>query len=121
MIDTIGYDARAQFTDGFIHGPNLRSVERYRVIEGGKTLEKVFTFTDPDALTEPYSFTRTVHRTDKPFQEYVNAQNNTLYQVPHLRRRIELQARPELSGGQTERALLAVAARPRPRRSACRS
>ena len=82
VIDTIGFDPRSQFNDGFIHGPNLHAVERYRVIEGGKILEKTFTYTDPDALTEPYTFTRRQQRTDKLFQEYVNAQNNTLYECP---------------------------------------
>lgn len=82
VIDTVGFDERAQFNDGFIHGPGLHVVERYRLTEGGKTLEKTFTFTDPDALTEPYTFTRTVHRMEQPFQEYVNAQNNTLYACP---------------------------------------
>ncbi len=82
VIDTIGFDERSQFTDGFIHGPKLHAVERYRVIDGGKTLEKTFTYTDPDALTEPYTWTRTEHRTDEAFQEYVNAQNNLLYACP---------------------------------------
>ena len=82
VIDTIGFDSRAQFTDGFTHGPNLHAVERYRIIEDGKIMEKTFTFSDPDALSEPYSFTRRMRRTDKPFQEYLNAQNNTLYECP---------------------------------------
>jgi hypothetical protein len=82
VIDTIGYDPRAQFNDGFIHGPKLHSVERYRVIENGKILEKTFTYTDPDTLTEPYTIVRRQQKTDKPFQEYLNAQNNTLYECP---------------------------------------
>jgi hypothetical protein len=83
VIDTIGFDLRSQFNDGFVHGPNLHAVERYQVIDGGKTLEKTFTYTDPDALTEPYTWTRREYlMTGNPFQEYVNAQNNTLYDCP---------------------------------------
>jgi hypothetical protein len=82
VIETTGYDPRSQFNDGFTHGPNLKSVERYKVVEGGKILEKTFTYTDPDALTEPYTFTRRQQKTDKPFQEYINAQNNRLYPCP---------------------------------------
>jgi len=85
VIDTIGFDERAQFNDGFIHGPNLRVVERYRVIDGGKTLEKTFTYTDPDSLTEPYTFTATEYQSDEPLQEYVNLQNNQLYPCPNAR------------------------------------
>ncbi len=82
VIDTIGYDPRAQFTDGYIHGPKLHSVERYRVIDGGKTLEKTFTFDDPDSLKEPYVITRTMKRDTNDVPEYLNAQNNTLYECP---------------------------------------
>ncbi len=82
VIDSIGFDDRAQFNDGIIHSPKLHVVERYRVIDDGKTLEKTYTFTDPDAFTGPYTIVRKSYRTDKPFQEYLNAQNNTLYQCP---------------------------------------
>ncbi len=82
VIDTVGFDDRAQFNDGIIHSPKLHVVERYRVIDNGTTLEKTYTFTDPDAFTGPYTIVRKAYRTDKPFQEYLNAQNNTLYQCP---------------------------------------
>jgi hypothetical protein len=82
VVDTIGFDDRAQFNDGIIHSPKLQVTERYRVIDAGATLEKTFTFTDPDAFTGPYTIVRLSHRADRPFQEYMNAQNNTLYECP---------------------------------------
>lgn len=83
VVDSIGFDERAQFNDGFIHGPDLHVVERYRVVDGGKTLEKSFTYTDPESLTEPYTFTAREFLSDEPLQEYVNAQNNQLFPCPN--------------------------------------
>jgi hypothetical protein len=82
VVDSVGFDERSQFVDGVLHGPKLRVTERFRLVDDNKLLEKTYTFTDEDAFTAPYTVVRRSRRADKPFQEYLNAQNNVLYPCP---------------------------------------
>lgn len=81
VVDSVGFDERSQFNDGTLHSAKLHIVERYHVRPDG-ILEATITYTDPDAYTAPYTVTRRWKRTDEPFQEYLNAQNNQLYECP---------------------------------------
>ena len=60
VIDTIGLNTKT-FIDNYRtpHGDKLHVVERYRMIEDGKTLEASVTIEDPAALKQPL---RVVHR-----------------------------------------------------------
>jgi hypothetical protein len=70
VIDTIGQNTKT-FIDNFRtpHGQKLHVVERFRIIEGGKTLEEEITVEDPDTLIKPWHFTHRHRRVDQPMQE----------------------------------------------------
>jgi hypothetical protein len=59
VIDTIGMNDKT-FTDYFRtpHTTKLHVVERWKVIENGRTLEVTFTVDDPDTFNEPWSAIR---------------------------------------------------------------
>lgn len=60
VIDTVNFNDKAGLF-GFIgvHSSTTHLVERFRVIDGGQSLEGQFTFEDPRYLTQPW--THTVH------------------------------------------------------------
>ena len=70
VVDTIGQNTKT-FIDNFRtpHGPKLHVVERFRIIEGGKTLEEEITVEDPDTLMKPWHVTHRARRVDAPMQE----------------------------------------------------
>ena len=70
MVDTIGQNTKT-FIDNFRtpHGPKLHVVERFRIIEGGKTLEEEITIEDPDTLIAPWHITHRARKVDAPMQE----------------------------------------------------
>jgi hypothetical protein len=79
VVDTIGLNDRT--TTDWYHTPHteeLHVVERYRIVDGGNTLEVRFTVTDPGAFTVPWS--AVVHYRklgeDAHFDEVVCAENN---------------------------------------------
>jgi hypothetical protein len=71
VVDTIGFNDKT-FVDSYRtpHTDKLHMVERFRLIEGGNTLEVAFTVEDPGAFYQPWSGTRNRHRVVNP--------NNTL-------------------------------------------
>jgi hypothetical protein len=70
VIDTIGQTTKS-FIDNFRtpHGPKLHVVERFRIVEGGKTLEEEITVEDPDTLIKPWHVTHRARKVDQPMQE----------------------------------------------------
>jgi hypothetical protein len=70
VIDTIGQNGFS-FLDNFRtpHGPKLHVIERYRVIEGGRTLETELTIEDSDTLIKPWHVVHRARRVDQPMQE----------------------------------------------------
>jgi hypothetical protein len=75
VVDTIGVTTKAP-VDYYLtpHTEKLHIVERYRVIDGGKTLEVSFTVDDPGAFTMPWSASQRYERLDQPMQEVVCAE-----------------------------------------------
>src|SRR5579884_167574 len=67
VVDTIGFNDRT-FVDSYRtpHTDKLHVVERFRLIDGGNTLEVAFTVEDPGAFYQPWSGTRNRHRVVNP-------------------------------------------------------
>ena len=67
VVDTIGFNDRT-FLDSYRtpHTDKLHVVERFRLIDGGNTLEVAFTVEDPGAFYQPWSGTRNRHRAVRP-------------------------------------------------------
>jgi hypothetical protein len=67
VVDTIGFNDRT-FVDSYRtpHTDKLHVVERFRLIDDGKTLEVAFTVEDPGAFYQPWSGTRNRHRVANP-------------------------------------------------------
>ena len=83
VVDTIGMNDKT-WTDRFAtpHTEKLHVVERYRLIDAGKTLEVFFTVTDPGAFTTPWSGIVKYPRVPgEKIQEEVCAENNTFHGI----------------------------------------
>ena len=67
VVDTIGFNDKT-FVDSYRtpHTDKLHVVERFRLIDGGNTLEVAFTVEDPGAFYQPWSGTRNRHRVVNP-------------------------------------------------------
>jgi len=63
VVDTIGFNGKT-FVDSYRtpHTDKLHVVERFRLINGGNTLEVAFTVEDPGTFYQPWSGTRNRHR-----------------------------------------------------------
>jgi hypothetical protein len=59
------------------HTEKLHVVERWRMLDGGKAMEAVFTVEDPDAFYEPWSGKRRYRRVTQEPYEKICAENNT--------------------------------------------
>jgi hypothetical protein len=59
------------------HSEKLHVVERWRMLDGGKAMEVVFTVEDPDAFYEPWSGKRRYRRVTQEAYEKICAENNT--------------------------------------------
>ena len=77
VVDTIGQSDRT-FVDLYRtpHTEKLHVVERWKVIDGGKTLEAVFRVEDPDAFNGPWTAVQHFRRVNQPMKEEVCAENN---------------------------------------------
>jgi len=77
VVDTIGMNAKT-FVDSYRtpHTENLHVVERYRLIDEGKTLQVTFRIEDPDTFYEPWSAINKFRRIQRPMQEVACAENN---------------------------------------------
>jgi hypothetical protein len=67
VVDTIGFNDKT-FVDNYRtpHTDKLHVVERFRLIDGGETLEVAFTVEDPGAFYRPWSGTRNRQRVLSP-------------------------------------------------------
>ena len=78
VVDTVGFtpDTSLGQNYGLRHSDKMHIVERFRLTDPD-TLEAVTTITDPEALAQPYTTTRTFKRhKDWTIAEYVCEQNN---------------------------------------------
>jgi hypothetical protein len=78
VVDTIGLSPRT-FVDNYFtpHSERLHVVERFRMIEGGRTLEVKVHVEDPGAFTMPWNAMQLYRRMDNgPMVETVCAENN---------------------------------------------
>jgi len=77
VVDTIGLNTKT-FIDHYRtpHSEKLHVVERFRMIDDGKTLEAHITIDDPDTFHEPWQAIRRWRRDQATLQEYACAENN---------------------------------------------
>jgi hypothetical protein len=81
VVDTIGIAARnMSFIDQFgtPHTDKLHVVERFRMVNGGKTLNIAITVEDPGAFTTKWGALAPLQRSRNDFVEYACAENNPL-------------------------------------------
>jgi hypothetical protein len=86
VVDTIGMNDKT-FIDNFRtpHSEKLHVIERYKLIDGGKTLQVTFRVEDPDTFYQPWSATARLRRVQMPMHEEACAENNRNvfdYQIP---------------------------------------
>jgi hypothetical protein len=79
VIDTIGLSDKT-FVDNYRtpHTEKLHVVERWRLIDDGKTLEVKFTLEDVDTFYQPWSAIQRYRRVQRTLDEQVCAENNTI-------------------------------------------
>jgi hypothetical protein len=79
VVDTIGVDSKNTWVDNFRtpHSDQLHTIERFRVVDGGKTLQVDVRVEDPGAYTTAWNAVQRYDRADQEFGEYVCAENNT--------------------------------------------
>ena len=77
VIDTVGLN-RKTFVDAFRtpHTEKLHVVERWRIIEGGLTLDVKITVEDPDTFEQPWESYVQYRRAQEPFEEIICAEGN---------------------------------------------
>jgi hypothetical protein len=81
VVDTISIATKPMsFVDtyGTPHTDKLHVVERYRMVNGDKTLKVALTVEDPGTFTTPWSAVATLQRTRDGFDEYACAENNPM-------------------------------------------
>jgi hypothetical protein len=81
VVDTIGLNDRT-FVDNYRtpHTTQLHVVERFKLVDGGKTLQAVISVDDPGAFNMPWSAVqRWRRREDRPMIELVCAENPNNY------------------------------------------
>ena len=86
VVDTVGLNDKT-FVDVYRtpHTEKLHVVERWRLIDGGKMLQAIFTVEDPDAFYEPWSGMRRYRRvTQEPYEKICAENNSNLfdYHIP---------------------------------------
>ncbi len=77
VVDTIGMNDKT-YLDNFRtpHTEKLHVVERYRLVDEGKTLQVTFRVEDPDTFYEPWSAINNFKRVQMPMHEEACAENN---------------------------------------------
>jgi hypothetical protein len=81
VVDTIGLNDKS-FVDNYRtpHTDKLHVVERFRIIDGGKTLQATVTVEDPEAFNMTWSAVQHWRRVQQgPLSEEICAENNTSY------------------------------------------
>ena len=77
VVDTIGMNGKT-FIDNFRtpHSEKLHVVERFKMIDDGKTLQVTFRIEDPDTFYQPWSAIGKLRRVQMPMHEEACAENN---------------------------------------------
>ncbi len=77
VVDTIGLNDKT-FIDNFRtpHSEKLHVVERFKLVDDGKTLEVTFRIEDPDTFYQPWSAIGKLRRVERPMHEEACAENN---------------------------------------------
>ena len=77
VVDTIGLNDKS-FIDTYRtpHTGKLHVVERYRLVDDGKTLEVTFRIDDPDTFYQPWSAMARLRRVPAQWREEACAENN---------------------------------------------
>jgi hypothetical protein len=86
VVDTVGMNDKT-YLDGFRtpHTDKLHVVERYKLIDDGKTIQVTFKVEDPDTFYEPWTAISNLRRVQRPMHEEACAENNQIlfdYQMP---------------------------------------
>jgi hypothetical protein len=80
VVDTIGMNAKTLVDNyGTPHSDRLHVVERYRLRDGGRTLEDVFTVDDPASFNYPWTARMSYSRVNSRLIETICAENNFDY------------------------------------------
>jgi hypothetical protein len=83
VVDTIGL---AEYEYSFVdardipHTKDLHVVERFKIMDGGNTLETTFTVDDPGAFKAPWSGLVRFEKVNRPIEEWACAENNLGYE-----------------------------------------
>ena len=79
VVDTIGQNDKT-YLDGFHtpHTEKLHVVERYKLIDDGKTIQVRLDVDDPDTFYEPWTAIENLRRVRRAWHEEVCAENNAL-------------------------------------------
>ena len=77
VVDTIGFNTKT-FVDYYRtpHSDKLHVVERYRMIQGGKTLEVRFMVEDPETFNQPWMAVRRFNRIKSTLGEQICQEGN---------------------------------------------
>ena len=76
VVDTVGFAPITQIANGVPHSDKMRILERFRLADPD-TMTIETTITDPEALTMPYTSSRTLRRhRDWTLAEYICEENN---------------------------------------------
>jgi hypothetical protein len=77
VVDTIAISTKT-FIDSYRtpHTDQLHVVERYKLIDGGKTMEVFISVDDPGAFTTPWSAVQRFRRVPREWSEDICAENN---------------------------------------------
>jgi hypothetical protein len=77
VVDTVGLNDKT-FIDNYRtpHTAKLHVVERYKLIDDGKTLQVTFRVEDPDTFYQPWSAIGKLRRVQMPMHEEACAENN---------------------------------------------
>jgi hypothetical protein len=86
VVDTIGLSTKT-YVDNYRtpHTEKLHVVERYRIIDGGKTLEVHLTVDDPDTYNQPWQAIRRYDRAETDLGEDICQEGNFIlfdYHIP---------------------------------------
>ena len=83
VVDTIGFNDKSQIDDNYAvsHTTQLHVIERYKLIDNGKTLQASFTVEDPGAFNAPWPAMELFHPTREAalLTEEACAENNVAH------------------------------------------
>jgi hypothetical protein len=80
VVDTIGLNDKT-FVDNYRtpHTDKIHVVERFKLLDNGKTLQSTVTVDDPGAFTMPWTGMQRWKRIDRPLEEYLCEPSNEAY------------------------------------------